>query len=391
MKKSAMFLLWVGAAVSVSEIFTGGLLAPLGFVKGFIVIIAGHLIGTALFAGGAYVSYRRKVNAMNGVAFSFGKAGAKLVALCNIIQLTGWIVILVAQASGAVTAVFPALPFWVAALVLSVLQLAWALSFGSPGGRINDMAVILLAGLCVMFLVESFGGAAGTFAVSNGMSVMLGMELSIAMPVSWLPLVGDYSCKAKNGACAVLAPFLGYFLGSCFMYVIGLSAAVFSGSDVFTFIASSKFRYAACGIVLLSTVTTNFVAIYSAAVSSTQWVKTKNIRGLILIIGIFTLLVSVFFPVSRFEIILEKFLVSITMVFVPVFTVVLLDFFYKNPELKNPVGFQNLTIALIGITGNWLFNKYSVFIPTVMTVVLVSALFIVKNKACSRIKAASRR
>jgi purine-cytosine permease-like protein len=68
-----MFLLWVGASISVSEIFTGGLLGPLGFVRGLIVIIIGHLIGTALFAGGAYVSYCRKVNAMDSVAFSFGK------------------------------------------------------------------------------------------------------------------------------------------------------------------------------------------------------------------------------------------------------------------------------------------------------------------------------
>jgi purine-cytosine permease-like protein len=127
---------------------------------------------------------------------------------------------------------------------------------------------------------------------------MLGIELSIAMPVSWLPLVGDYSCKADSKLCAALMPFLGYFLGSCFMYIIGLSIAVSSGKDVFTFIGSSKFSYIACGIVLLSTITTNFVAIYSAAVSSTQWVKSRSIRRPILIVGIFTLLVSVFFRLA---------------------------------------------------------------------------------------------
>ncbi|MDR2484278.1 MAG: permease, partial [Treponema sp.] len=156
MKKSSIFLLWVGAAISVSEIFTGGLLAPLGFVKGFIVIIIGHLIGTALFAGGAYVSYCRKMNAMDSVAFSFGKNGGKLVALCNLVQLIGWIIIMVVQAGGAISAVFPNLPFWAVIFALSILQMVWAIIFGSPGGRINDIAVVLLAGLCVLFLVESF-------------------------------------------------------------------------------------------------------------------------------------------------------------------------------------------------------------------------------------------
>jgi putative hydroxymethylpyrimidine transporter CytX len=379
MKKRTMFLLWVGAAISVSEIFTGGLLAPLGLTRGIIVIIIGHLIGTALFMGGAYVSYCRKVNAMDSVAFSFGKIGGKLVALCNLVQLVGWIIILVVQAGGAIAAVFPNLPFWTVTFTLSILQMVWAMIFGSPGGRINDIAVILLASLCVLFLVESFGYESSPLAVSNNMSIMLGIELSIAMPVSWLPLAGDYSCKANDKTCATLMPFLGYFLGSCFMYILGLSIAVSGGNDIFTFIASSKFRYAACGIVLLSTITTNFVAIYSAAVSSTQWIKSKNIRTPIIAVGIFTLLVSVFFPVGRFELILEKFLLSITMVFVPVFVLVLFDFFCKK-QIEKSINWKNLIIVFIGIAGNWLFNKYGVFIPTLMTVLLVSVLFIIKNK-----------
>jgi putative hydroxymethylpyrimidine transporter CytX len=379
MKKSTMFLLWVGAAISVSEIFTGGLLAPLGFVQGLIVIIIGHIIGTVLFAGGAYVSYCRKVNAMDSVAFSLGKLGGKLVALCNLVQLVGWIIILVVQAGGAISGVFPNLPFWTVTLTLSIFQIVWAVIFGSPGSRINDIAVVLLAGLCILFLIESFGYNAESLSISTNMSTMLGIELSIAMPVSWLPLVGDYSSKANDKIGATLMPFLGYFLGSCFMYIIGLSIAVSSGNDIFAFISSSRFRYVACGIVLLSTITTNFVAIYSAAVSSTQWIKTKNLRISILIVGIFTLFVSVFFPVSRFELILEKFLTSITMIFVPIFTLVLLDFFMEKQKTEKRINWGQLFIVFIGIAGNWVFNKYSIFIPTVMTILLVSTLFVIKN------------
>jgi putative hydroxymethylpyrimidine transporter CytX len=380
MKKSTMFLLWVGAAISVSEIFTGGLLAPLGFIQGLIVIIIGHLIGTMLFAGGAYISYSRKVNAMDSVVFSFGKNGGKLVALCNLVQLTGWIIILVVQAGGAIAAVFPNLPFWTVTLALSVFQIAWALIFGSPGGKINDIAVVLLAGLCVFFLFESIGYKSDFISISNNMSIMLGIELSIAMPVSWLPLVGDYSCKANGKICAVLMPFLGYFLGSCFMYFIGLSIVISSGNDIFVFIASSKFRYIACGIVFLSTITTNFVAIYSAAVSSTQWVKGRNIRIPIIVIGLLTLFVSVFFPVNRFALILEKFLTSITMVFVPIFILVFFEYFMKKPKFNKSLNYRNLIIVFIGIVGNWLFNKYNIFIPALMTVLLVFVVYIIKNK-----------
>jgi putative hydroxymethylpyrimidine transporter CytX len=379
MKKSAMVLLWIGAAISVSEIFTGGLLAPLGFVKGLFVILAGHLIGTLLFASGAYVSYSRKVNAMDAVAFSFGKTGGKIVALCNLIQLTGWIIILVVQAASAITGVFPNLPFWAAALILSILQIVWAALFSSPASRMNGAAVVLLAGLCFVFLFEASTQGGSFTAQQGGMSLMLGIELSIAMPVSWLPLVGDYSCKANSKGCAVWAPFFGYFLGSCFMYIIGLYIAVSTGKDIFSFISSSKFRYIACAIVLLSTMTTNFVALYSAAVSSKQWINSKNILSPILVIGTITLLISVFFPVSRFALILEKFLTSIMMVFTPIFTIVFLEYITKKPHFEKNINVQLSVIVIICMLGNWLFNKYSILIPMPATVLLTLALFALQN------------
>ncbi|MDR2660195.1 MAG: permease [Spirochaetaceae bacterium] len=377
MKKSAMFLLWVGAAISVSEIFTGGLLAPLGLIRGIAVILGGHLIGTLFLAGGAYISYRRKCSAMDAVGFSFGKTGGKLVALCNLIQLTGWIIILVVQAGSAIISVFPNLPFRGAALTLSILQIVWALIFGSPASRINNTAVVLLTGLCVLFFIESSGYSAPP--VTTSMSLMLGIELSIAMPVSWLPVVGDYSCKAGTKGCAVLAPFLGYFLGSCFMYIIGLYIAVSSGKDIFSFIASGKFKYAACAIVLLSTMTTNFVALYSAAVSSRQWINSKHIQTPVLIIGTITLFISVFFPINRFALILEKFLSAITMVFVPVFMLVFLEYFTKKSRCVKQINIKLLIIVIICMSANWIFNKYSVFIPTIITIVLAALLFVIQN------------
>lgn len=41
----SQFLLWMGAAISIAEIVTGTLIAPLGLAKGTLAIIVGHLIG----------------------------------------------------------------------------------------------------------------------------------------------------------------------------------------------------------------------------------------------------------------------------------------------------------------------------------------------------------
>jgi putative hydroxymethylpyrimidine transporter CytX len=374
-----MLLLWIGASISISEVFTGGLLAPLGFKNGLITILIGHIIGTVLLALGAYISFSRKINAMDSVAFSFGALGGKIVAICNLVQLVGWIVILVVQAGSAINGVFPVLPFWSITLILSVFQILWAIIFGSPGGRINDIAVVLLAGICVLFFIEAAGYGSAAPVLHGTMSMVLGIELSIAMPVSWLPLVGDYASKADNKLCAVGMPFIGYFLGSCLMYSLGLFIAVTSGSDIFGFIASSKFRYAACAVILLSTITTNFVALYSAAVSSKQLIKTKEDRLPIAIIGAFTLIAAVFFPVERFIVFIEHFLTSIGMVFVPVFMMVFLDYFFKRQKCTKGINWPLIIIAFAGMAANKLFNQYEIGIPTVMGILLVSVLFITRN------------
>jgi putative hydroxymethylpyrimidine transporter CytX len=383
MKKSAMALLWMGAAISISEVLTGGLLSSLGLARGLVAVFVGHIIGAVILGIGGYISFSRKENAMDSVAFSLGKTGGKLVALCNVTQLLGWIIILVVEAVSAITLVLPALPFWAAALGLSVFEVLWALVFGSPGGRINDIAVALLAVLCTLLFIEAARGISGAAGFSGAMTmnITLGIELSIAMPVSWLPLVGDYSSQADSKLCAAGMPFIGYFTGSCLMYIIGLCIGISNGGDVFAFIAGSRFRYAACVVLLLSTITTNFIAIYSAALSSGKLIKIKSRRVRIIVIGVFTALVSAFFPAERFNDSLTAFLTAIGTVFIPVYTAVFLEYFLKRQRFEKSINWGMVIIALIGMIGYRIFSVYEILIPTVMTILLVGVLCIIKMYA----------
>jgi putative hydroxymethylpyrimidine transporter CytX len=380
MKKPTMFLLWVGAAISISEIFTGGLLAPLGFGKGLAAIVIGHLIGVALLAFGGHISFARGENAMGAVAQSLGETGGKLVAFCNVVQLVGWTVVMIVQAGSAVTSVLPRLPFAPVAFALSALVLAWALLLGSPAVRLNNAVVILLSILCAVLFAESAfrgGGAVtgGGVLESDVIGMTLAIELSVAMPVSWLPLVGDYTVSAKDSVCAAGMPFVGYFAGSTLMYLFGLFIAVTTGGDVFAFVAESRFRYLACGVVLLSTLTTAFLDLYSAAESSGRIVGAKGRRGPILAVGLFAAVVSVFFPVELYSSLLEQFLTSIGMVFVPVYTVIFLDFLVGGPARARRLHAGKLLISLVGMVAYCLFGRYGIGIPTLMTMLSVAVLY----------------
>lgn len=377
MKKSTMLLLWLGAAISISEIFTGGLLAPLGFGKGLAAILLGHIIGTGLLAFGGLVSFSRKKTAMESVAWSFGSQGGKIIALCNVVQLLGWTIVMIIQGVSAIRGVFPQIPFGFAAPILSILVVIWALILGSPAARLNDAAVALLAALCVVLAIEIIGIPRGILPLvsGEGMSMSLAMELSIAMPVSWLPLVGDYAYQGKDKLCAAGMPFIGYFAGSVLMYLLGLGIGIAGGGDIFTFISASRFRFIACGVVVLSTMTTAFLDLYSAAISSKQVVNSPNRRIPILLMGLFAVLVSVFFPVERYSDFLTRFLTGIGMVFVPVYTLLFLDFLMQKREAISGFQWVNLGIAALGMAGYRLFSQYEQLVPTVMSMILVGALY----------------
>jgi purine-cytosine permease-like protein len=174
-------------------------------------------------------------------------------------------------------------------------------------------------------------------------------------------------------------PFVGYFSGSCLMYFIGLFIGVSSGNDIFHFIAGSRFRYIACVVVLLSTATTNFVALYSAAISSGKLTGIKRQRVLITVIGIAVAIVAAFFPVERFESILEKFLTVIGMVFIPVYTVVFIDFFLKKAQWKTGINWWSIITALLGMASYWIFNTREIGIPSLLSIAVVAVVYMPKE------------
>ncbi|MDR1731885.1 MAG: cytosine permease [Synergistaceae bacterium] len=383
-----MFFLWLGASISISEIFTGGLVAPLGLTRGTLAIVLGHLIGCALLAFGGHLSYVRKENAMSCVVWSFGRGGGALIALCNVIQLIGWTIVMIVQASSALVGV-TSLPFSPVTFCLAVLVCVWALIFGSPVQKLNDIAVILLSVLCVVLFSEALGVVGNPVAaLSEGMSMTLAVELSIAMPVSWLPLIGDYTSTAEDETCAFGVPFAAYFAGSTLMYLFGLYVSVKSGSDIFAFIAASRFTVPACGVVLLSTLTTAFLDLYSAAVSSQSVAGVKNSKLAILVIGVFSGLISVFFPVERYSDFLMGFLTVIGMVFVPVYAVSFLDFLKGRPACEKPFQPVNLALAALGMVACWLFGRYETWIPTLLTMALIWALYEITGRIWPHKKAA---
>ena len=100
-------LIWFGAGVSIAEILTGTYFAPLGFTKGILSILLGHLIGGLMMFAAGMIGAREKKSAMETVRMSFGEKGCLLFAVLNVIQLVGWTAIMIYDGSLAANGIFP--------------------------------------------------------------------------------------------------------------------------------------------------------------------------------------------------------------------------------------------------------------------------------------------
>jgi putative hydroxymethylpyrimidine transporter CytX len=184
---------------------------------------------------------------------------------------------------------------------------------------------------------------------NRGLPFMLGLDYVIAMPISWLPLVCDYSRYAKENRGSLIGTWLGYFLVSSWMYLIGLAAGLATQSPtpdamVLKLMASFGLVGVAMFIVLFSTFTTTFLDIYSTSISALNvFPKLGERRGVILwgAIGIVIALVFGEYPETY-----AKFLEIIGYIFCPLFGVVLADYFIIRNQVIQ-------TDALYSREGYW--------------------------------------
>ena len=226
-------LIWFGAGVSLAEILTGTAFAPLGMARGFAAILLGHLIGGALMLLAGLIGGRTGRSAMETVKMSFGQKGGLLFAFLNVVQLLGWTAIMIYDGALAVGGIFP-VGHWVWCLVIGGLIVLWVLVGVTDLGWINrvSMAALFLLTL-VLCKVIFFDGAPSTAALGEAMTFGAAVELAVAMPLSWLPLISDYTSQAEKPAQATLVSVAVYGLVSCWMYVIGMGAAIYTGeSDI---------------------------------------------------------------------------------------------------------------------------------------------------------------
>lgn len=373
-------LLWCGAAISIAEILTGGLLADIGFKQGLLAIILGHLIGTTIFIFAGIIGTRENIPAITSTRISFGLYGSYIFSVLNVIQLVGWTAVMIKSAADSLNMISKSMwninnvPLW--SIIIAALIILWIMSGTIGFKKINNVAVILLFILTVVLGWVTFrsGKLLGS-PIKNVMSFGNALELVIAMPLSWLPMVADYTRFAKGEKQGAYGSFFGYFVGSCWMFIIGLGAAIVSKNpDPSAMMLAANLGLGAAFIVVLSTVTTTFMDAYSAGVTFLNIFPKFNEKTIAVIMTIIGAICALIFNMDNYS----NFLYAIGSVFAPLFAILLTDYFIikKRTKIddKLTLNIGAVLIWIIGVAVYYIFIKANFILGATIPCMLITGL-----------------
>lgn len=349
-KRTSIFengLIWFGAGVSLAEILTGTAFAPLGFQKGILAIIIGHIIGcTMLFLAGVIGGKTRR-SAMETVKMSFGHNGGMFFSFLNVLQLVGWTAIMIYDGALAADGVLHT-GRWVWCLVIGALIIVWILVGITNLGKVNTIAMAALFILTlVLCKVIFFSGAAGNVDTSEAMSFGAAVELAVAMPLSWLPLISDYTREAEEPVKATAVSAIVYGIISCWMYVIGMGAAIYTGEyDIAQIMVKAGLGIAGLLIIVFSTVTTTFLDAYSAGISAESVFSKLNGKYAAVAVTVIGTVGAIIYPMDN----ITDFLYLIGSVFAPMIAIQIADFFIlkRADSLSDAIDVPNIVIWVVG-------------------------------------------
>ena len=343
-------VLWGSLALGFLVLVTGTLLVPaLGLRDALLAIVLGSAVGCAPLALVAVAGKREGVPGMVLFRPLLGLRGSYLPTALNVLQLVGWTAVefwaMGQMANRMSIRLFglDAYPLWLllAAVVCTALALGgpvlvvrrWLERFG--------IYVVLAAGAWITAgaLGRADLGALWSRQGEGGLPFWLAVDLVIAMPISWLPLVADYSRFARPDARAFAGTYWGYLLGNVWFYALGALLVLSAGAEPSVAgiaVAVAGLTAGPLVLVALLAVETDeaFADVYSAAVSLQNVAPAADQRRLILLVAAIGLGLAWFLTMEAYEV----FLFLIGSVFVPLFGVFAAHYFVLQGGRYGPAG-----------------------------------------------------
>ena len=331
-------VLWGDLGIGLLVLVTGALLVPgLGFWPAFGVIVVGSVIGVALLAAVGSVGTREGIPTMALFRPILGVEGSWVPSALNVAQLLGWTAVeLWAMSFVADLVVDEVFGFSARWLWLTIAAIGCtALALWGPVGvtrvwmeKFGAWVIVGISAIVTILVLTQDGlmSALGAEGQGGFPTIGLALDLVIAMPISWLPLVADYNCFATGTKAAARGTFFGYLVANVWLYTLGALLVLGAGAAPSPAgIAAGVLAVAGgsiAGILFLVGLLAGeadeaFADIYSGAVSLRNiWPKVPQ-KAVIVLIAVIATALAGWLTMERYE----SFLFLIGSVFIPLFGV----------------------------------------------------------------------
>jgi nucleobase:cation symporter-1, NCS1 family len=331
-------LLWSNLGISLLVLFTGSFLAGLGLQRALLAVVVGAVLGCALLGLAGLIGFERRVPGMVLLRAPLGERGSYAPSLLNIAQNLGWAVFELYVMSLAAAAlseeVFGFEARWVWVLVFAALTLWLALAGPISFVRrwVRRFAVWVVAASTAYLVWWALDGAnvgaLWSAGGEGGMHFFQGVDLTVAMAASWLPLAADYTRFARSRRAAFWGTAVGYFVPLALLFGLGALLALSRGladpAAIFAAIAAGGAGSAVALLALTVDETDEpFANVYSAAVSIQNVLPAISQRILICAVAAVATIGALFVDIVAYE----TFLLLLGSFFVPLFGVLAADFF----------------------------------------------------------------
>jgi NCS1 family nucleobase:cation symporter-1 len=352
-----LFVFWTSLAVGLLVFVAGTLLifqSKLTLWEAMGAAILGSIVGAAVLAGAGVFGSKFGVPTMVSLRPILGTKGSWVPSALNIVQLVGWTAFelyIMGYAATILSGPFLGgwtMLFWICIFSLVVI----ALAVGGPLVVIKTWLekiaiwLVLISTVIIAYQIFSHpvswdarcvldvsgGSPIASCAPGGSGNFLPAIDLVIAMPISWWPLISDYNRFARSRKDAAIGTILGYTLANFLFFFLGAAMIVSTGAgDAITAIGLMGLGSMALLLILVDEADNAFADVYSAALSF-QNIRKKTKQFVVIVIATVISLVAAYriSAVAASDPLTgggyEYFLYLIGALFVPLLGIVLADF-----------------------------------------------------------------
>jgi purine-cytosine permease-like protein len=297
-----LFLIFAAANVVATTLQTGAVLGSrYGGTDAMVLVVGGAVFGSLLVALLAPIGSRFGVPSMIAARAPLGLRGAQLVSGLLYLTNFAWIAVnntIAASVCAQLLGGESSARWWAAALgVLATVIVARGPRAVGYADRIA-VPLMVIAGSVLTWAAftlvapQPLGGG-GLPAVAPAAStapsppLLWGIDVVIGYQVSWRLMFADYSRYTRSARAGATAVFAGLAVPALWLMPVGWNLARIAGSDdPGTMLAAAGVGWWAALLVVLATVTTNFVNIYLSSLAWRTLAPRSTGRGSVWAIGL---------------------------------------------------------------------------------------------------------